>query len=61
MSGADEFLNSENNKNDHDWYVIPLNCHNLYILFIMFNFTLYFRNMIDGGFVFLVGHTIKDL
>jgi hypothetical protein len=60
-SGADEFLNSENNKNDYDWYVVPLNCHNPYILFIMFIFTVFIRNMIDGGFVLLVGQTIIDL
>ncbi|WJX95391.1 hypothetical protein P8452_76716 [Trifolium repens] len=23
MSGADEFLNSKNNKNDHDWFLTP--------------------------------------
>lgn len=33
-SGADEFLNSENNKNDYDWYVMP--CHYPYIWLIIF-------------------------
>lgn len=39
-SGADEFLNSENNKNDYDWYVMAFNFHYPYILFIIFFLTL---------------------
>lgn len=35
-TGADDFLNSENNKNDYDWYVLPFNCHIPFIFFTMF-------------------------
>jgi hypothetical protein len=54
-SGADEFLNSENNKNDYDWYVVPFNCHNTYFVHHIYLDSVFIRAMINGGFALLTG------
>ena len=43
-TGVDDFLNSENDKNDYDWYVIPflVSKHFDSIFFIMFSLAIVF-------------------